>query len=258
MSNFYRRLKTYFCLCILDSLILGKEISFMFMLISFYIVCVGITDQLMYVKIILMLFVIAVALGGSLLGLTSFANSTSIFNNHQAFANHMNTANSNETRVVHQAIIASSPSPQIEPQPNEQLQSVVVLPYRTDGSIYKGILTFTATKPVEVTLQHRIPLDNTTLSQIDMQKFGNLFVRNLTAFPGNVSAPSRIIPNYSGSASPYFAASIPFVASSVVLRTNGQPFIAAYEVYADIIQQPKIIKHLENATTTLTNSSAVG
>jgi hypothetical protein len=88
-----------------------------------------------------------------------------------------------------------------------------------------------------------------------MQKFGNLFVRNLTAFPGNISAPSRIIPDYSGSASPYFSASIPFVASSVVLRTNEEPFIAAYEVYADIIQRPKIIKHLENATTS-TNSTA--
>jgi hypothetical protein len=167
----------------------------------------------------------------------------------------MDTANSQEKTIIHQGIIASSPSPQIEPQPNEQLQSVVVLPYRTDGSIYKGVLTFTATKAVEVTLQHRIPIDNTTLSQIDMQKFGNLFVRNLTAFPGNISAPSRIIPDYSGSASPYFSASIPFVASSVVLRTNEEPFIAAYEVYADIIQRPKIIKHLENATTS-TNSTA--
>jgi hypothetical protein len=35
----------------------------------------------------------------------------------------------------------------------------------------------------------------------------------------------------------------------VLLRTNGEPFIAAYEVSADITQ-PKIIKHLENATTT--------
>ena len=35
--------------------------------------------------------------------------------------------------------------------------------------------------------------------------------------------------------------SIPFVASQ--LRTN-EPFIAAYEVYADIVQ-PEMIKHLE-------------
>jgi len=169
----------------------------------------------------------------------------------------MDTATSQETTVLHQAIIASSPNPQIAPRPNERLESVVVLPYRSDGAVYKGVLTFTATKPVEVTFSHRIPIDNTTLSQIDTQKFGNLFVRHLTAFPGNISAPSRIIPDYSGSASPYFSASIPFVASSVVLRTNGEPFIAAYEVYTDIIQQqPKIIKHLENATTTSTNSTA--
>jgi hypothetical protein len=166
----------------------------------------------------------------------------------------MDTATSNEKTIVHQGIVASSPNPQILPQPNKQNQSVVILPYRIDGSIYKGVLTFTATKPVEVTFNHRIPIDNTTLSQLDMQKHGKLFVRHLTAFPGNISAISRIIPDYSGSTSPYFSASIPFVASSVVLRTNGVPFIAAYEVSADIVQ-PKIIKHLENATST--NNSTV-
>lgn len=162
----------------------------------------------------------------------------------------METATSNEKTVVHQGIIASGPNPQIKLEPNEDLQSVVILPYRSDGSIYRGVLSYTATKPVEVTLSHRIPIDNTTLSQLNVQKHGKLFVRHLTAFPGNISAPSRIIPDYrGGSTSPYFAASIPFVASSVVLRTNGEPFIAAYEVSADIVQ-PKIIKHLENATLT--------
>ena len=173
----------------------------------------------------------------------------------QAFATHMDTANSTETSIVHQGIIASSPNPQIKPGPNEQLQSVVILPYRIDGSIYKGVLTFTATKPVEVTFSHRIPIDNTTLSQLDMQKYGKLFVRHLTGnLEGNISATSRIIPDYSGSTSPYFSASIPFVASLVVLRTNEVPFIAAYEVSADIVQ-PKIIKHLENATTATNNST---
>jgi hypothetical protein len=172
-----------------------------------------------------------------------------------AFATHMDTANSTEKTVVHQGIIASSPNPQIKPEPNEGRQSAVILPYRSDGSIYKGVLTYTATKPVEVTLSHRIPIDNTTLSQLDIQKHGKLFVRHLTAFPGNISAPSRIIPDYrGGSTSPYFSASIPFVASSVVLRTNGEPFIAAYEVSADIVQPTKIIKHLENATITTTNT----
>ena len=203
----------------------------------------------MYIKTTFVLFVIGVVFGGPLLGITNFFNNNIIYN-HQAFATHMNTATSNEKTVVHQGIIASGPNPQIKPEPNEGRQSVVILPYRSDGSIYRGVLSYTATKPVEVTLSHRIPIDNTTLSQLNVQKHGKLFVRHLTAFPGNISAPSRIIPDYrGGSTSPYFAASIPFVASSVVLRTNGEPFIVAYEVSADIVQ-PKIIKHLENATLT--------
>jgi hypothetical protein len=173
----------------------------------------------------------------------------------QVFATHMDTATSDEKTVVHQGIIASSPSPQIIPRPNEHLQTVVILPYRSDGSIYKGILSFTATKPVEVTFNHRIPLDNATLSQLDMEKFGKMFIRHLTAFPGNISAIGRIIPDYSGSTSPYFSASMPFVSSSVVLRTNDEPFIAAYEVYADIVQ-PKVINHLENATVTNTTNAS--
>ena len=211
----------------------------------------------MYIKTILVLFVIGVAFGGLLLGITNFFNNNIMYN-HQAFASHMDTATSNETTIVHRGIIASSPSPQIKPLPNEHLQTVDILPYRHDGSIYRGVLTFTATKPVEVTLSHRIPIDNATLSQLDLQKHGKLFVRHLTAFPGNISALSRIIPDYSRSTSPYFSAAIPFVASSVILGTNGEPFIAAYEVAADIVQ-PKIIKHIENATvtSTTTNTSAL-
>jgi hypothetical protein len=213
----------------------------------------------MYIKTILVLLVIGTTFGGSLIGITNFFNNPSIYNNHQAFATHMETATSNEKSVVHQGIIASSPNPQIKPEPNEGRQSAVILPYRSDGSIYRGTITFTATKPVEVTFSHRIPIDNTTLSQLNVQKHGKLFVRHLTAFPGNLSAPSRIIPDYrGGSTSPYFSASIPFVASDVVLRTNGEPFIVAYELSADIVK-PKIINHLENATltgaTTATNTT---
>src|SRR5919197_5768432 len=212
---------------------------------------------MMYIKTILVLFVIGVAFGGALLGTTNLFKNNNIIYNHQAFATHMDTATSNEKTVVHQGIIASSPSSaQGKPRSNERLQTVVILPFRSDGSTYKGVLTYTATKPVEVTLSHRIPIDNATLSQLDTQKHGKLFVRHLATFPGNISAVSRIIPDYrGGSTSPYFSASIPFVASSVVLRTNEEPFIAAYEVSADIVQ-PKIIKHLENATITSTAPSS--
>jgi hypothetical protein len=193
------------------------------------------------------IFIIAFAIVGPLLGITNFVNN--IIYNHQAFATHMDTANSTETSIVHQGIIASEKPTQIKTLPNETIEVVTILPFRTNGSIYKGDLTFTATKPVEVTFGHIIPVDNTTLSQLDTQKYGTLFVRHLDgSVEGNISSPSKIIPDYSGSSSPYFSASIPFVASQVVLRSNVGPFIAAYEVSADIVQ-PKIIKHLENATT---------
>jgi hypothetical protein len=165
----------------------------------------------------------------------------------------MDTANSTEKTILHQGIIASGKPPQIKTLPNETIEVVTILPFRSDGSIYKGVLTYTATKPVEITLGHRIPIDNTTLSQLETQKHGKMFVRHLTAnVEGNISAPSKIIPDYRGSSSPYFSASVPFVASQVVLRSN-EPFIAGYEVSADIVQ-PKIIKHIENATT-VTNAT---
>ena len=214
----------------------------------------------MQIRALVTFSVVVTIIAALLLAIINTINNNNI--NHflqQAFATHMDTANSTETTIVHQGIIASEKATQIKTLPNETIQVVTILPFRTDGSIYKGVLTFTATKPVEVTFSHRIPIDNTTLSQLDMQKFGKLFVRHLTAFPGNISAISRIIPDYrGGSTSPYFSASIPFVASSVVLRTNGVPFIAAYEVSADIVQ-PKIIKHIENATITTsdTNNSTV-
>ena len=210
---------------------------------------------MMYIKTILVLFVIGIVSAGLLLGITNFFNNNILIRNHQAFATHMDTATSNEKTVVHQAIIASGKSPQVKPARG---QTVTILPFRNDGSLYSGVLTFTATKPVNVILGHRIPVDNTTLAQIDKQKFGELRVRHLAILQGNISLPSRIIPDYSGSSSPYFSASIPFVASSVILGTSGEPFIAAYEVAADIVQ-PKIIKHLENATltTATTNTSMV-
>jgi hypothetical protein len=131
----------------------------------------------------------AILLGTPLLTTTIKSSSNNRYNNNsqlflqQAFGIHMDTATSNETTVLHQGIIASKPSPQIKPKPNEQLQTVVILPFRNDGSTYKGVLTFTANKPVQVSLAHVIPVDNTTLSQLDEQKFGKLFVRGLTNLP---------------------------------------------------------------------------
>jgi hypothetical protein len=62
-----------------------------------------------------------------------------------------------------------------------------------------------------------------------------------------ISASSVIIPDYKESSPPYYSASIPFVASSVVLRTlGGVTFIAVYEVHAHV-GQPQVVNNIVTA-----------
>jgi hypothetical protein len=152
--------------------------------------------------------------------------------------------------VLLRGIISSEPG-----QPEQlKVQRTIILPHRQDGKDYTGLLTFTATKPVEVLFGHRLFIDNKTLSSLDAKKFGNLFL--VTPIHPNVgyvlSAPTVIKPDYNGSAPPYYAASLPFVASSVVLRTlSGVPFIAVYEINAHIGQPQGI----NNVTTAMSSNT---
>jgi hypothetical protein len=152
--------------------------------------------------------------------------------------------------ILHRGIISSERG-----QPEQlKVQRTVILQHRQDGKDYTGTLTFTASKPVEVLFGHRLYIDNKTLSNIDTKKFGDLFLVNpIHPNAGYVlSAPTIIKPDYKGSLPPYYSASIPFVASSVVLRTlGGIPFIAVYEVSAQV-GQPQLIN---NITTALNSNS---
>ncbi len=154
-------------------------------------------------------------------------------------------------RIVHRGIVSSEEPTFLVPDPGEENQSVDILRHRPDGATYAGTLTFTATKPVEVGFGHRVHLDNLTISQFDSDKLGNLYTRlhinsSEHATPGIISAPTRIMPNY-GNSSPYYSASIPFVGSSVFLTTPGEPFIAVYEVVADVLK-PQIVLDIDDGT----------
>jgi hypothetical protein len=50
-----------------------------------------------------------------------------------------------------------------------------LLPNRIDRTIYTGIVTFTATKPVEVGFSHRMNIDNNTFYKLDTDRFGELY-----------------------------------------------------------------------------------
>ena len=150
----------------------------------------------------------------------------------------------NDGKILHRGIITSEHG---QPE-NLDVQRTVILPHRNDGKDYSGILSFTASKPVEILLGHRMPIDEETFSKIDSKRFGSLFL--VHPIQSNVSevfsAPTVIKPAY-GLSSPFYSASVPFVGSSVVLRTlHGEPFVAVYEVSAQL-GQPEIVVDIETA-----------
>ena len=57
----------------------------------------------MHIKTLLVISIIAVAIGGPLLGIINFVNN--IIHNHKAFAIHMDTATSQEKTIVHHEIL---------------------------------------------------------------------------------------------------------------------------------------------------------
>ena len=84
----------------------------------------------------------------------------------------------------------------------EDPPGAAILPNRDDGIINTGIVTFIATKPVEVGISHRLYIDNNTFSKIDTDRFGALYsgYQNDTGerrTPGDLGTPSVIVPDYS-------------------------------------------------------------
>ncbi|MGI0044521.1 MAG: hypothetical protein ACRD47_12510 [Nitrososphaeraceae archaeon] len=160
--------------------------------------------------------------------------------------------------IVHRGIVSSEVPVHIVPRPGEENHAVEILHHRPDGATYSGILTFTATKPVEVGFGHRLHIVNSTISQFETEMLGDLYRRHYVnssehITPSIISVPSRIIPDY-GVSPPYFSASIPFVGSSVFLTTEGEPFVAVYEVVADVLQ-PQLVVDTDSAKTTSSGTS---
>ncbi len=64
----------------------------------------------------------------------------------------------NRIRFVRQGTITSSQNPL---PGHEEEQRATILPLRQDGSIYTGVLTFTATEPVDVVMLNIVNLNET-------------------------------------------------------------------------------------------------
>ncbi len=90
-----------------------------------------------------------------------------------------NTTNSNDAYkvILREGLITSSQARQ-----NETAQIAVILPRRSDNKDYTGILTVFSSQPVDISLLHRLIIDNKTMSHINFKKYGNplpLWIRDI-------------------------------------------------------------------------------
>jgi hypothetical protein len=148
-------------------------------------------------------------------------------------------------RIVEQGTVTSSPVP--IPGLEEQ-QRATILPLRQDGSIYTGVLTFSATEPVNVVILNMQTLNETERAILNATEDGDL--GTLTTAPLNNDTSlviSSITPSYGDSGSP--SASIPFAGNALWLHTpGGAPFAASYAVSAQVLPA-ETMNNINNVTT---------
>ena len=139
-----------------------------------------------------------------------------------------------EETIIRQGTVTSSQDPLLG---HEEHQMATILPFRPDGTIYEGILTYTATEPVEVVILD-IQILNETEQQIlnateDDSEFGTLLTSQLDNQTS--LAISYITPEYGDTPAP--SASIPFAGNAVWLHTlSGEPFAATFAASAQVLK----------------------
>ena len=126
---------------------------------------------------------------------------------------------------VRQGTVASGTS--VLPSAEEGDENVAfILPPRNDGSVYSGVLTYTASKPVGVLVLHKYDPQNSTTIPED---YGTELTAELPDGSGNV-AMTLFQPPYTGGVN---AASVPFTGNGLALHTLDEgPFTATYTVNA--------------------------
>jgi len=143
---------------------------------------------------------------------------------------------------VRQGTVASGQ----DPLPgHESHELAFVLPPRSDGGVYSGVLTYTASKPVEVVVLHKYDPQNSTAIP---EEYGTELTSPLPGGGGNI-AITLFQPPYDAGIN---AASVPFTGNGLALHTlEDDPFTATYTVNA-FATQP------ENANAPLEFTSVEG
>jgi hypothetical protein len=140
-----------------------------------------------------------------------------------------------------------------EPAPNAPLnnqtlphQIVVALPIRQDGKIWTGTVTFTASKPIEVEVEHKYNRYNTTLDAKHGEPYHakwfdgtNIALSTMTMFTNTPVAVTN---------TPISTGSFTFTGSALVFhKTDGVPFTVTYtlDVVANPLTAPSYLFHLK-------------
>ena len=143
---------------------------------------------------------------------------------------------------VRQGTVASGQ----DPLPgHESHELAFVLPPRNDGGVYSGVLTYTASKPVEVVVLHNYDPQNSTAVP---EAYGTELTSPLPDGTGDI-AITLFQPPYEAGVN---SASVPFTGNALALHMlEDDPFTATYTVNA-FATQP------ENANAPLEFTSAEG
>jgi plastocyanin len=157
-----------------------------------------------------------------------------------------------EETIIRQGTVTSSQDPLLG---HEEHQMATILPFRPDGTIYVGVLTYTSTQPVEVVILD-IQILNETEQQIlnateDDGEFGTLLTSQLDNQTS--LAIAYITPDYGDSPAP--SASIPFAGNAVWLHTlSGEPFAATFTATAQVLKSEirNNVSNLADPTVTVT------
>jgi hypothetical protein len=125
---------------------------------------------------------------------------------------------------VRQATVASSTELPIAGPEGQNF--AFILPLRSDGGVYSGVLTYTASKPVGVAVIHNYDPQNSTAIP---EEYGTELTSSLPGGAGNI-AITLFQPPYDSGVN---AASVPFTGNALALHTTEEgPFTATYTVNA--------------------------
>lgn len=135
-------------------------------------------------------------------------------------------------------------------QGHESHQVTVLLPPREDKAVYAGLLTFVASKPVEVVTLHYYDTEGRDIPQVVLDEYGLVMNAPAPWSEGDSVATAMMALPYEDD-TPTFSNNVPFVGNVLGLHTtDGEPFMATYTVKATVFE-PESKNNLDSLNTAI-------